>query len=959
MNIIISTRSSIDFSINSKVLPLIIATLLLISTGIMNASAQNTSGEVNLTEEEKNWIADNPAIKASSSTYYAPFDFVSVGLPAGLSIDYLNLVAAKVGLKIEYVNYQYFSEMLEGAKKGEVDITHSIYRTKEREEHFLMSLPYYYEPLANFGRAGSPRINSLADLEGLRIGMATSHIVTEEYKKNHSHLNLIEYPNHLELFEALIAGKVDIFTGEINATEFFLSQMNAKNIEVIGDDYIMKDFPTSMHIAVTKTKPILMDILNKGMVAIKPSEFNTIADKWIKKTSIAHNIGLTQNELDWIENNSTIITAAASDSPPHGFINSEGNMDGITGDILNEISKRLGVKFEWSGNETWNEGLSEIQTKNADVFSSITPTEERAKYFLFTKPYATQESAIFTRIDAQQFTNLESLKGYTVAQVTGTSSVEYLTKNYPEINIIQVENTETALALLSRGDVNAMTGDILNITTIIYNSKTENIGISGITPYDFSIAIGVRKDLPLLASAIDKALADISETRKQEIFNKWLLLKITPNIDYSDLWKVILIGIALLTLTLIWNGKLTVAKKEALKAKQIAENASKSKTMFLANISHDLKTPLNSLLLLSRILQNNSSNNLTKTQLQHVNAINESGSVLSVLIDDLLDRSQLDAKQLVLREEGVILQNMSDYILSVFKPQADEAGIDFTLTIDEKLPPNFTTDKQRFYQIIRNLISNAIKFTDKGSVTVEVKPHISTDNNVNQILFSVTDTGIGIGKTAQSTIFDTFTQGDENISRKYGGTGLGLSISKELTNLLGGKITVESSFGYGSTFTLFLPLHTKNDFEIKDLTHQRITSNDKNNSQLNNKALNGKTVLLVDDDARNVFSLSEALNQYGIKSIVAKSGVDAIAELKVRSDINLVLMDMMMPGMDGDDAISRIRFMAKHEHLPIISITASAHPKDRQKCIDAGANDHLTKPIDIETLISKMLTWLK
>ncbi|MCL4149249.1 UNVERIFIED_CONTAM: hypothetical protein GTU68_044089 [Idotea baltica] len=243
---------------------------------------------------------------------------------------------------------------------------------------------------------------------------------------------------------------------------------------------------------------------------------------------------------------------------------------------------------------------------------------------------------------------------------------------------------------------------------------------------------------------------------------------------------------------------------------------------------------------------------------------------------------------------------------------------------------------------------------------------LSLDGNTDQIKISVSDTGIGIDDKAQKLIFETFTQGNENISRKYGGTGLGLAISKELAKLLGGDITVESRLDEGSTFNLYLPLITQDeDLEEFDETDNWIilntVTNDKrtgNPSQKEDLILKGKTVLLVDDDERNIFSLSEILNQYGITSVIAESGIKAIEELKKRSDIDLILMDMMMPGMDGDDAIERIRFMAKYETLPIISLTANAQSKDRQKCIDAGANDHLTKPIDIETLKSTMHKWL-
>ena len=208
------------------------------------------------------------------------------------------------------------------------------------------------------------------------------------------------------------------------------------------------------------------------------------------------------------------------------------------------------------------------------------------------------------------------------------------------------------------------------------------------------------------------------------------------------------------------------------------------------------------------------------------------------------------------------------------------------------------------YQILKNLISNALKFTKVGSISVAIKLDIPLDDNEEQIIFSVTDSGIGIEKDLQQQIFDEFSQGKHDTERNYGGTGLGLNISKRMANLMEGDITVSSKIGKGSTFNLFLPLSYDFDetFETEDLlipNDDMLENNNSNDVDEKEWGLEGKTILLVDDDERNLYSLAEVLNKYGINSITAERGAEALEILKTNLDIELVLMDMMMPVQDG------------------------------------------------------------
>lgn len=690
------------------------------------------------------------------------------------------------------------------------------------------------------------------------------------------------------------------------------------------------------------------------------------------------------------------------------------------------------------------------------------------------------------------------------------------------------------------------------------------------------------------------------------------------------------------------NELILVRNLEIQKKAEEIELSTKYKSEFLANMSHELRTPLNSILLLSRLLSDNHENNLTKSQIEYTNVIQSAGKGLLALIDEILDLSKIESGKMALEYNDVNIQSVVDELISLFRPMAQEKGIDFHINIEKDTPLTIETDQLRLGQILRNLISNALKFTKKGSVSL----NISKANG--DIVYMVKDTGIGIPRSKQETIFEAFQQADGSTRREYGGTGLGLSISSELAKLLGGSIQLISEENKGSEFILRIPVSKNAERPEKELSingteeeykafknlndppkdklyvtnhipeaipddRDQITENDKAvliieddtgfamalldytrsrgykglvavrgdegielarkfkpagilldiqlpvksgwevmeelkadkatrpipvhimsahevgtkglskgavdfinkpvafeqfgemfqkieqalskhpkkvliieenqkharalgsfleshsvHSEITNsvedgmialnqndadcvildmdipaqqsfellervkkangfenlpiivftgknlshaeemklkqyadsiviktahsyqrildevslflhlmeenkkegkasryknlgaleEVLKGKTILIADDDVRNIFSITKSLESYGVNVISAIDGKDAINQLEASNKVDLILMDMMMPEMDGYESISRIRQMQQYKNLPIIAVTAKAMTGDREKCINAGASDYITKPVDVDQLISLLRVWL-
>lgn len=404
--------------------------------------------------------------------------------------------------------------------------------------------------------------------------------------------------------------------------------------------------------------------------------------------------------------------------------------------------------------------------------------------------------------------------------------------------------------------------------------------------------------------------------------------------------------------------------------------ASGYKTEFLTNMSHELRTPLNSLLILSQMMAVNPEGNLTPKQVEYAQTIYSSGKDLLGLINEVLDLSKIEAGKLDIVFDWVQLKDVAEFVRRQFEPIAADKGLAFEVKMDDEMSDlKIHTDEQRLQQILQNLLSNALKFTEHGSVSMEMRirsKNAGSGAEAGQrgdyaLAISVSDTGIGIPKDKQAVIFEAFRQADGTTSRKYGGTGLGLSICQKIAQLLEGHIQVESEEGEGSTFTLYIPISkvrsellTSPMEEAAATDHGWMAANATQGAPagLPDVSLEGKTVLLVDDDLRNIYALTTALEAHRIHVLFAENGQEALQLLGDHEAIDLVIMDIMMPKMDGYEAIREIRKRPRFADLPIIALTAKAMKYDREKCIDAGANDYISKPILLDQLLSLIRVWL-
>ncbi len=373
-------------------------------------------------------------------------------------------------------------------------------------------------------------------------------------------------------------------------------------------------------------------------------------------------------------------------------------------------------------------------------------------------------------------------------------------------------------------------------------------------------------------------------------------------------------------------------------AKEEAEAASKAKTDFLSTISHEIRTPLNAVVGISHFLMNDKPK---KNQVESLESLKFSAENLTNIINDILDYNKLESGSIEFEMTEVNLRDLARKIISAHMPSAKAKGVDLILEFDDRIHESVLADSTRIYQVVNNLIHNALKFTSEGYVKLKLDLVRHNAKSV-KILCIVSDSGIGISREKQAVIFDKFTQAGSSTTREYGGTGLGLAIIKRILNLVGSEINVVSEEGKGAVFSFELSFS-----KVKRLPKPAIYEDD-----LADKKLKGKKILLVEDNQMNVMVASKFLNKWEVKIDVASNGQEGVDKV-LANNYDLVLMDLQMPVLDGYEATKKIR--QQNSRIPIIALTASALLRVRREVHAVGMNDYITKPFNPEELKRKIV----
>ncbi|MBK5285713.1 MAG: response regulator [Bacteroidia bacterium] len=449
-------------------------------------------------------------------------------------------------------------------------------------------------------------------------------------------------------------------------------------------------------------------------------------------------------------------------------------------------------------------------------------------------------------------------------------------------------------------------------------------------------ASGSNNTLPVSETAVAEALKGKEVKEISERIGKFFEVFYTPIRNDSDEITGVM-GVA----TDITGFKKT--EVQLTNEKIIAEETSRIKQEFLANMSHEIRTPMNGIIGIADIL---SKTKITNEQRKYLQSIISCSENLLYIINDILDLSKIESGKMTFEKMPFSLNEVIDNTLMIFSREASAKNIKLTVESDKKIPKVVSGDYVRLSQVLNNLIGNAIKFTSSGEVNLSVQSVNETRENVT-LIFKVKDSGIGIPKEKLQTIFESFTQGGSDTTRKFGGTGLGLTIVKKLLKMQGGTISVESAEGVGSIFKFTLPVNKVSAEKIKQVKEA--------STEINQTEVNNMNILVAEDNEMSRLIINKHFTDWKINFRFAKNGNEAVALVKANY-FDLILMDIQMPVMDGYEATRQIRNELSYSKasVPIVAMTAHATDTERIKCMNAGMNDYLSKPFRTEELQKKI-----
>ena len=858
----------------------------------------------------------------------------------GAGYEYLQKISYITGWKYEYV-YGSFKECLDMLADGEIDLLGSVSYTPERAESIDYST--YAEGTERYWIYTREEHADLADgdlkqMNGCRIGATDGSYQKELLEKwldsNQIQAEIVICKGYDEMIEKLDADELDaLVVPALSVNSDFIAIANIG----AGDCYF----------GVSKSRPDLLKELNSALEEINNTETDYSSKLYARYEGKAViNYALNKEEKQWLDaHENTICVGCLKDNLP--FCGEEnGKLTGILGTVLDTVQEKYKITIKavpCSTGEQMNEALQSGEIDIAGPIIQDLYTQEQFQVIL------TDEIFDITPVVIYKGNEYRSSLSTIAATDTSLYSELMVSFLFPDAEIKQYDTQEECLEAVANGKAGA---------TVIPSSKINLLNESPMTKSLSFAEMAKRQELALFttrenrraATIINKAIEQSSNVlngvvlAQNSVSEKKMTLQ-DVFAEYGGLAVGVSFVIIFVLLLLVYS--LSVSRKkqmEALKEAQDANAANIAKTTFLNHMSHDIRTPMNAIVGFTDIAMKRKPDKEVENCLKK---IRQSSEYLMTLINDVLDISRIESGKLEYKPVPVDFRNMTDTVLSIARGYIENRDLNFCVSREELKTPYVMADELRIREVLLNIISNAVKFTkDGGTISFAAENAPGNDDHHIIIRYRISDTGIGMSEEFQSRIFDEFTQENDGARTSYKGTGLGMAIAKKYVDLMGGKIEVSSRQGVGSTFTVEIPLR---------IAEQVLT--EKEEKLRKDMDLHGLHVLLAEDNDLNAEIAVSLLEEQGMIVTRAADGKSALLQFcnTAPGTFDLILMDIMMPEMNGYETTKAIRNLSDRpdgKEIPIIAMTANAFAEDVQAALDAGMDDHVAKPMDMDILIS-------
>ncbi len=1030
---------------------------------------------------QRQWLQKKrELVLGTSAPDYPPFDITASGRDyEGITADYAGILAKALALPVRVLRYPSREAAIQALEAGKIDLLGSANGFEAGTADLVLSTPYAVDQPVLVTRDAETR--PLNDgLAGMRLSLVYHYLPLKEVEALYPKAIIQVYPSYLNALNAVAFDQADVFLGDTISTHYMINKGYLKNIRMAS---FGKHEAYGFSFAVHRDQQTLLGIVDLVLAGVGTNERESISKRWSAGSAILltdHKLQLSQREERWLKDHPVVKVVINETFAPLTFVDSDGQLRGMTADLLELIRLRTGLRLEFQHTRDVNKMIEQVETGNADIIAAISPTREREAKLDFSRPYLENSYVLLTRKGPGAPASLEQMAGKHLAITEGSPLVDYLRREFAQITLVEVSDTFKATEMLAQGHVDGAVNSLVVanyfLSSQFFQDQLQISSSIGTQLASFSLA--TSRSATELSSILDKALLSIAPDELGVINNRWRGYTAASDSywrNYHRLIIQIVSGTGLLLLTsLAWNGYMRrqikhrqmaeralsdqyefmralvnetphpiyvrdrngllqtcndsylqvfgVRREEVIgksvmqismeneaqanqyhadylrvvaegtplildralhihgqhltiyhwilpyrdsvgevrgiiggwidiserrqlfddlrAAKDRADEANRAKSTFLATMSHEIRTPMNAVIgMLELTLKRADHGHLDRPAIEV--AYNSAKDLLE-LIGDIFDIARIESGRLSLAPERVNLRELVESVVRVFDGLARQKNLSLLLEFNPGAEErDVQIDPLRFKQVLSNLVSNAIKFTEQGEVKIKVDVQATGQPEQIQMKLVVEDTGIGISREDQQRLFEPFAQADNSGHLARSGAGLGLVICRSLCEMMGGQLALSSVPSVGTQ--VFVSLQMTRLPIVYPLIELKPPPQD---------ATAVLNVLVVDDHPANRLLMCQQLGFLGHRFTAVQHGAAGFQAWR-QEHFDLIIADCNMPIMNGYELARSIREHEQRENMTpciVLGFTANAQPEEKQRCKEAGMNDCLFKPISLTTL---------